>query len=485
MLLILAGCGDEDIQPSNNYANLCANPSAGGLLGTVQDENNWIRSWSHETYLWYEELPNIDPAEENNPVAYFNRMKTNAITASGKPKDRFHFTQNTANYINYREGEFYFTDTNEHKLFSELGFSTGYGFKVLVTKDSPRKLFVIYTEPESPAFGEIERGDQITAIDEINLESSNSENFNKALQIILASKAGDVHSFIIKKPNEDYKLEIILASQQTTEKPVHKIAIIQQDNKKVGYLLLNTFGVATAEQQLIEAVKEFEKSEIDELVLDLRYNGGGYLSISSQLAAMIAGSNSLEKIYGKVIHNDKRTFRNHSELFPTSAYGFSATKDTKLPMLNLNRVYVLVTENTASASEFLINSLRGINIEVILIGETTTGKPYGFIPQNNCGITYFTIQFKGLNNNGFGDYADGFTPAEVDNGTEVRGCKVSDDISQPLGNPQEKMLANALHYIKNQECLSNSLQANDGENSQLSKIRGKVLRKHPAVMTLP
>ena len=154
-------------------------------------------------------------------------------------------------------------------------------------------------------------------------------------------------------------------------------------------------------------------------------------------------------------------------------------------MLDLDRVYILVTENTASASEFLINSLRGINIEVILIGETTTGKPYGFIPQNNCGTTYFTIQFTGVNNNGFGDYADGFTPAEEDNGTDVRGCKVSDDISQPLGDPKEKMLANALHYIKNEECLSNSLQANDGENSQLSKIRGKVLRNHPAVMTLP
>jgi hypothetical protein len=137
-------------------------------------------------------------------------------------------------------------------------------------------------------------------------------------------------------------------------------------------------------------------------------------------------------------------------------------------MLNLQRVYILSTGNTASASEYLINGLRGIDIEVILIGDTTTGKPYGFVPRDNCGTTYFTIQFKGRNSKGFGDYEDGLIPSAIDDGAKVRGCKVADDLSQDLGNTSEKMLATALYYMKNEACPV-SYQALDGEKTDYQK----------------
>ena len=128
-MLLLAACGG-DKEPSRNLANICANPRASDIQGTVTDENNWIRSWSHETYLWYNELPDIHLAAEKDPIAYFNRMKTSAITASGRPKDRFHFTQKTAESQSTSEGRIYLRNTEKYKQYSGLGYSTGYGLKI-------------------------------------------------------------------------------------------------------------------------------------------------------------------------------------------------------------------------------------------------------------------------------------------------------------------------------------------------------------------
>ena len=83
-----------------------------------------------------------------------------------------------------------------------------------------------------------------------------------------------------------------------------------------------------------------------------------------------------------------------------------------MPTLNLATVYVLTGAGTCSASEAIINGLRGVGVQVIEVGSTTCGKPYGFYPQDNCGTTYFSIEYKGVNDMGFGDYTDGFSPAE-------------------------------------------------------------------------
>ena len=90
-----------------------------------------------------------------------------------------------------------------------------------------------------------------------------------------------------------------------------------------------------------------------------------------------------------------------------------------------------------------MNGLRGIDVEVIQIGSTTCGKPYGFYAQENCGTTYFTTQFRGVNAKGYGDYSDGFSPSNLaeDEGEPVPGCAVDDDFSQPLGNENEAMLS--------------------------------------------
>jgi hypothetical protein len=126
---------------------------------------------------------------------------------------------------------------------------------------------------------------------------------------------------------------------------------------------------------------------------------------------------------------------------------FQCTRADNLPALSLSRVYVLVSGSTCSASEAIINGLRGVDVDVRLIGNTTCGKPYGFFGQDNCGITYFPIEFQGVNAKGFGDYADGFIPggtgATADN---VAGCAANDDLDHALGDPAEGQLAAALAY---------------------------------------
>lgn len=90
---------------------------------------------------------------------------------------------------------------------------------------------------------------------------------------------------------------------------------------------------------------------------------------------------------------------------------------------------------------------------MIQIGTTTCGKPYGFFGVENCGTTYFSVNFRASNHQGYGDYAEGFSPSSIDDGeSNVRGCQVFDDINHPLGDINEARLATALYYRNNGSC---------------------------------
>jgi hypothetical protein len=197
---------------------------------------------------------------------------------------------------------------------------------------------------------------------------------------------------------------------------------------------------------------------VTDLVLDIRYNGGGLLDIASELASMIASSNATNGVtFEKESFNDKNPFgltasQSTTPFWQTTlGYDPSIAANTTLPHLNLSRVFVITTAATCSASEAIINSLRGVGVQVIQIGTTTCGKPYGFFPADNCSTTFFTIQFEGVNAAGFGGYADGFTPslAGTNSGTsnQVYGCPIADDYSHALGDPNEANLAAALSLI--------------------------------------
>jgi hypothetical protein len=229
----------------------------------------------------------------------------------------------------------------------------------------------------------------------------------------------------------------------------------------VGYLLF-TDHIATAESALIDAVNTLKAAGITDLVLDIRYNGGGFIDIASELAFMIAGSGpTAGKTFERLVFNAKHPsfdpFTGEALVpipFHATTQGFSGSSGVALPTLNLSRVFVLTGTGTCSASESIINGLRGVGVEVIQVGSTTCGKPYGFVPQDNCGTTYFSIEFKGVNAAGFGDYPDGFSPGNSVGtvGTSVPGCSVGDDFSHALGDPNESRLAAALAYRAGSAC---------------------------------
>jgi hypothetical protein len=217
---------------------------------------------------------------------------------------------------------------------------------------------------------------------------------------------------------------------------------------------------------------------------------------------MIAGAGpTAGRIFEDISFNDKHPATNPvtgqpltPTPFHTTTLGFSGPAGQTLPTLNMFRVYVLSGPNTCSASESIMNSLRGVDVEVIQIGSTTCGKPYGFFPTGNCGTTYFTIQFKGENDKGFGDYSDGFSPANSTGvvGEVVPGCSVADDFTHALGDPDEGRLAAALLYRDSLTCPSatgftppgafqtsagSDLSAVDGNTPTSAWLQNRIMRR--------
>jgi hypothetical protein len=153
--------------------------------------------------------------------------------------------------------------------------------------------------------------------------------------------------------------------------------------------------------------------------------------------------------------------------------GYSTLRrDQPLPQLGLSRVTVLTGPDTCSASEAVINGLRGVGVTVDIVGGTTCGKPYAFFPEDNCGTTYFAIQTQGVNDKGFGDYADGFAPT----------CAVVDDFTRKLGDPDEARLSAALAMIAGKACPAPAL-AQKGDavlRAKAEAARVPYLKRSPA-----
>jgi carboxyl-terminal processing protease len=450
----LVACGGDDggLRASDEFHARCAVPRSGvdpatgepyqDTKGSVDLEKRWLRSWIDETYLWYDEVPEVNPKSHPSPITYFGALKTRATTASGKPKDRFHFTIPTAEWV----------------ALSQSGVEVGYGAQwVLVEPAPPRHLVVAYSEPGSPAAAaSIGRGTQILRVDGVDLVNGNDiDTLNAGL---FPAQAGETHTFQILDPGATSPRTVTLTAASIESVPVRSVAAIPAAGGPVGYILFNDH-IATAEAGLVAAIRELEEAGVTDLVLDLRYNGGGYLVIASQLAYMIAGpAATAGKTFERVVFNDKHPTINPVTGEPLEPYpferetvGLSLDEGQPLPTLGLGRVYVLTGPGTCSASEAVMNGLRGIDLEVIQIGTTTCGKPYGFYATDNCGTTYFAIQMQGMNHKGFGDYGDGFTPAGSPP-TGVPGCLVGDDYGRELGDPAEQRLAAALRHRAGEGC---------------------------------
>ena len=410
---------------SSTLQNVCAVPRAGtsDRLGNVASEKSWLRSWIDETYLWYREVPtDLNIANYSTALSYFAALKTPAVTTSGTAKDKFHFTYETVTW----------------NALSSGGSTVDYGVDwAAIASSPPRKWIAAVVTPGTPAANAgLLRGDSIISVDGASFSNGSSTVLNAGL---FPSVLGESHVFVVQAAGSTTTRSITLVAGNVTAVPVQNVATLTSSTGvKFGYMLFTTH-VATAEAQLAQAVSFLKQQNVTELVLDLRYNGGGYLDIAAELGYMIAGpARTSGKTFERLAFNEKNPFGfTASDLttpFYTTGQGFSLSTSSALPTLNLGRVYVLTSPDTCSASEAVINGLRGAGIDVVTVGSTTCGKPYGFFATDNCGTTYFAIQFVGVNNLGLGDYSDGF----------AANCAASDDFTKPLGDPTEGQLAAAL-----------------------------------------
>ncbi len=423
--------------------------------GSLLQEMFWLRSWTHETYLWPDEVTDRDPNNYSDRIAYFDTQKTIATTASGENKDDFHFSQPTEEYLEQR---------NSTAL-------PGYGAAFVVFSSTPpRDIRIRYTEPGSPAseapLGQpnLVRGTRILRIDGIDAVNGATTQaevdlLNRALS---PQTVGEQHDFVVRDPGSSTDRSISLTAANIAPKPVNRFSTIDTSTGKVGYVLFNTFSPFASEKDIADAITSLKTSGINDLILDLRYNGGGLLAVSSQLGYMVAGQARTQgKTFEQLRFNAAAGSRNpvtgaFNDPIPfySTGLGFSLTDGQPLPQLGVPRVYILTTGRTCSASEALVNGLRGVDVDVVLIGDTTCGKPFGFYPTSNCGETYYSIQFQGVNNKGFGDYTDGFTPQNSSSAFAVKtpGCQVTDDFTRELGDTSEALLAAALQHRLDGSC---------------------------------
>ena len=450
--------------PGNSINVVTCQPST-DVQGTLLDENNFLRSWSNRTYLWYDEIVDRDPGLYNDPLDYFALLRTTALSPTGASKDKFHFARDSLEYCQLSQG----------------GVSAGYGAAWAILEASPpnREILIAYTEPNSPATANgVLRGARVLEVDGAAVSDGDAGVLNAGL---FPSALNESHDFTIRDPGGTVRI-ITMVSQQITNAMVQNTQVINTPTGDVGYMTFN-YHRAPAEQELIDAINTLNAGQgVDDLVLDIRYNGGGFLDIASQLAYMIAGPGlTAGRTFETVQFNDKYPTTNPvtgQPITPTPFHdetlGFSVAAGQPLPTLNLPRAFVLTSGGTCSASEAVMNGLRGVGVEVIQIGSTTCGKPYGFYAEENCGTTYFTIQFRGVNDANYGDYTDGFSPVAVDDGeAQVLGCAVADDFSQQLGNPAENRLEVALAYQAGQGCIAPVGVAQEGLGKPALQLQGR------------
>ncbi|HEX6017616.1 MAG TPA: S41 family peptidase [Burkholderiaceae bacterium] len=442
-----AGANPQTCSVNNPFRGDATSATRVGNLGT---EKTWLRDYIDRKYLWYDNVPAVDASaplySDDTPAGfyasidnYFLDLVRPLSNPPGKPVDQFSFTYPTAAWdalINSGSTAGWGVEWHFDAVDSATGTMNG--------------IRIAFVHDASPAAGVgLRRGDRLVSIDGRFASATNDPAQYNALLDRLFPAAGRTMDFVVERGGAQLTKRATSADVKLT---TTRYQTLDVGGQKVGYLLFNDH-LANAEAGLTAAVDSMWADSVGDLVLDLRYNGGGYLYIASQLAYMIAGASATDgRAFERTLFSDKRSGQNEVAPFESrscnatvSDGGLQCTTDTPLPVLNLQRVYLLTSASTCSASEAIINGLRGIGIDVRLIGSTTCGKPYGFFGQDNCGISYFPIEFQGVNDIGFGDYADGFVPGGT-GPSNVPGCAANDDLDHPLGDLAEGQLATALAY---------------------------------------
>jgi C-terminal peptidase prc len=384
-------------------AVLPASAQSGPSNCSTTSQNLYVRDVMNSFYLWYRDMPSVNAASFPSPEAYLDAVRFRPLD------DSFSFIASAA-------------ATNA--FYSDSQF-IGFG---LSTSVSGTEMRVLQVFPESPAQeAGLARGDRILEIDgRLVTDLIASGQIGGAFG---PSEIG-VSSEVLVRARDGAERRAQMTKRLVTIPTVSVTSVYEVDGRRVGYVFFRNF-VEPSYAALDEAFATLGEAGVSELVLDLRYNGGGLVDVAVHLGSLIGGALTAGQPFATFSHNDRQAFRNETLRF----------ESLESPRLSLSRLIAVTTRSSASASELVINALKPF-MPVVIIGDATYGKPVGQYSFEFCSKVVAPVSFSLRNANDEGDFFGGM-PAT---------CLAGDDVDYPLGDPAEASLAEALHFIRHGSC---------------------------------
>ena len=363
------------------------------VINTEMETSEFVETLMNELYLWYNEVPEIDITQYKNASEVFYELLYDDI-------DKWSFITTVQQYEQITKGE-----------------SKSYG--VYFKYDENDDVRVAFTYENSPmGKAGVERSFILEKINGQDIDNLiNDESFEKEI-------TQETNTFIFRN-NQD-KLDTLTLTQSTFQSDAILYSdTFNLDNKITGYCVLNTF-MEYSDSEIDSVFSRFHSAGIDELILDLRYNGGGAVSIAQDLAGVMCPNASLGNTFIHFANNPKYTL--YDTIYHLKAPGYN---------LDLDRLFVITSSQTASASEAIINGLQPY-MDVVQIGHVTHGKPVGMNGFEKNGYMMLPVTFSLSNSEGKAGYYDGLQPDYI----------MADDLSKQFGNPEEASLQAAMKLIK-------------------------------------
>jgi len=397
VLFFFASCKKEDTQGASQPQN--------PPTSTENKLKDSVLLYSKDIYLWYNQIPaSFNAQNYADPDKIMTAIRAYSIeTGFSQPVDKWSFAYKQQDWDNLSSG-----------------MSQDFGMNIFFNAEGDLRVKSVERSSPAGAAG-IKRGWRITSINgNTNITTSN------ASFIVNAVYESASASFTFKKPDGN-SVNINLSATTYQEHPVYLDSVYSVGSEKVGYIVFNSFLGDTLEvyNEFQRIFNRFAQQNVGDVVVDLRYNGGGYVSVQEKLANWLVNTSANNQVMMKQQYNDKYTEFNETTSF------------TKLGSLNLSRLFFIVSNSTASASELLINNLKPY-MDVKLIGPSNTyGKPVGFFPIPVGDWYIFPVSFRSTNKNGEGNYFDGLAVAK----------QVADGLDKDWGDVNESSLASILGYI--------------------------------------
>jgi len=308
------------------------------------------------------------------------------------------------------------TYTDMVKLL-ENGETTGWGAGLGFDDLSILRILFVYDNSAMGKAG-VKRGWQIKAMNGKTIAAMSDSEVNTAL-----SNPSNSFEFI---KNDGSQTTVQLTQGIIEINSVQYSTVFPRNGKKIGYLVFSDF-LGSSVKELNTVFDDFSAKGISDLILDLRYNGGGTLDCADSLVAMLAGKPNKNMVYNTLTYNNK-----HIRM------GYQSVIGLKSNSVQLDKLVVITTSSTASASELVISGLKPY-MNLKLIGSVTHGKPVGMNIEGDTklNIAVAPICFRNVNSQGYSDYFDGI-PVDF---------AVADNVTQDWGDTSDACLLAALNYI--------------------------------------